>query len=363
MSGGVIPLFRPSVTDAEIAAVTDTLRSGWWGEGPRVAQFEAAFAGYTGAAHAVAVSSCSAALQLALEAMGVTGGEVIVPALTFVSTGLAALRNGCRVVFADIDEDTLCIDWQDAGRKTTPQTQAVIPVWYGGTVTLPVPWRSSWRIIEDCAHAAGSAAAGGLGDAACWSFHAVKNLACGDGGMVTTEDPELAARVRALRWCGIDKSTWARDQGRYGWDYDIPGPGWKYHMNDLAASLGLAQLARLDEMNEARRRLVRAYIEELKAIGWLRLPEYRELCSWHLFAVRVGARDAFVDHMLASGVSAGVHYKPLTHYPWFGTDPASLPVTERAWRTLVTLPLYPDMTQAEQEQVIAAVRAFRPPVG
>ena len=365
----VIPLFRPSVTDAEVQAVTAALRSGWWAEGPRVAAFESAFAAYAGAGHAVAVSSCTAALQLTLEAMGITGGEVIVPALTFVSTGLAALRNGCRIVFADIDEDTLCLDWKDAGALAGDRTRAVIPVWYGGRVAAPPatgPFASlGIPAVEDCAHAAGSAGAGRQGHAACWSFHAVKNLACGDGGMVTTDDGDLAARVRALRWCGIDRSTWERDQGRYGWDYDIPRPGWKYHMNDLTAALGLAQLARLDEMNEARRRLVRAYLEELKDLGWLRLPEYREDCSWHLFAVRMVAdeRDRFIDHMLSREVSAGVHYKPLTHYEWFGADPASLPVTERVWRTLVTLPLFPDMTQAEQEQVIAAVRSFRPGKG
>jgi perosamine synthetase len=306
------------------------------------------------------------ALQLTLEAMGVTGGEVIVPALTFVSTGLAALRNGCRVIFADIDEDTLCLDWADVAAKRTPRTRAVIPVWYAGRKSLP--WVQHYaalrglRIIEDCAHAAGTPGAGLAGDAGCWSFHAVKNLACGDGGMVTTDDGDLAAKVRALRWCGIDKSTWARDQGRYGWDYDIPVPGWKAHMNDLAAAIGLVQLARLEEMNEARRRLARAYLAELKDLDWLRLPEYQENCSWHLLAVRTAARDALVDHLLAAGVSAGVHYKPLNAYPWFGARQI-LPVTDRVWRTLVTLPLFPDMTQAEQEQVIEAVRSFRPPRG
>ena len=360
----MIPLFRPSVTGAEVQAVTDVLESGWWGEGPKVAAFEAAFARYAGARHAVAVNSCTAALQLTLEAMGVTGGEVIVPALTFVSTGLAALRNGCRVVFADVDEDTLCLDWDDVAAEVTEQTRAVIPVWYGGRITLPsgrvADALRGVPVVEDCAHAAGTPAAGWLGDAACWSFHAVKNLACGDGGMVTTDDEELAAKIRALRWCGIDKNTWIRDQGRYGWDYDIPAPGWKYHMNDLAAAIGLAQLGRLDVMNDSRRRLVRQYLEELKDLEWLRLPEYRENSSWHLLAVRVDARDAFVDHMLAAGVSAGVHYKPLNTYEWFGPR-QPLPVTDRVWKTLVTLPLYPDMTQAEQEQVIAAVRSFRPP--
>lgn len=358
----MIPLFRPSCTDAEVDAVTATLSSGWWGMGPKVAEFEAAFAAYTGTGHAVAMNSASAALQLTLEALVATGGEVIVPALTFVSTGLAALRNGSRVVFADVDEDTLCVDWDDVVAKRTAETRAAIPVWYGGTLAPPAGWSAELAglpVIEDCAHAAGTGGAGWMGDAACWSFHAVKNLACGDGGMVTTDDADLAAKLRALRWCGIDKSTWERDQGRYGWDYDIPEPGWKAHMNDLTASLGLAQLGRLDDMNESRRRLVRQYLEALKDLGWLRLPEYREGSASHLFVARVDDRDRFVDHMLSKGVSAGVHYKPLNTYPMFGPY-QPLPVTDRVWKTLVTLPLFPDMTDGEHEQVVAAVRSFRP---
>lgn len=360
---GMIPLFRPSCTDAEVEAVTAALRSGWWGMGPRVAEFEREFAAYVGAEHAVAVNSASAALQLALEGLGITGGSVIMPALTFVSTGLAALRNGCRVIFADIDEDTLCINWADAVVKAVTDTRALIPVWYGGTVNRQATphWWPHIPVIEDCAHAAGSARAGQIGDAACWSFHAVKNLAAGDGGMITTSDPDLAARLRALRWCGIDRSTWERDQGRYGWDYDIPQPGWKAHMNDLTAALGLAQLARLDDMNAQRRKLACRYADELGSLGWLRLPQVDDESANHLFVVRVdaGDRDRFIRHMLDSGVSAGVHYKPLTAYPMFGPR-QELPVTDRVWKTLVTLPLFPDMTGAEHGQVVAAVKRFRP---
>jgi dTDP-4-amino-4,6-dideoxygalactose transaminase len=184
-------------------------------------------------------------------------------------------------------------------------------------------------------------------------------LACGDGGMVTTNDSGLASRLRALRWCGIDRSTWERDRGRYGWDYDITAPGHKAHMNDLTAALGLAQLERLDEMNKARHRLVARYLDELGGIPWLRLPPWRDGSAWHLFAVRVAERDRFVSHMLASGVSAGVHYKPLHSYPVFGPR-QDLPVTDRVWQTLVTLPLFPDLTDAEQEQVVSAVRSFAP---
>lgn len=369
----MIPLFRPSCTDAEVEAVTAALRSGWWGLGPRVAELEAEFAAFAGARHAIAVSSATAALELSLDVLDAgPGDEVIVPALTFASTGLVPLRAGCRVVLADVEERTLCLDWADVVRKASDATRAVIPVWYGGTVAPPPRWPHGallhpaigWAdVIEDCAHAAGSAGAGRQGLLACWSFHAVKNIAAGDGGMITTDDGTLAARLRRLRWLGIDRSTWEREQrpAGYGWDYDIPEPGRKAHMNDLTAALALAQLRRLDELNESRRLRVRQYLEELKGLGWLRLPEYREGSSWHLFVVRVPAeaRDRLIACLLASGVSAGMHYKPLNNYAAFGPR-QDLPVTDRVWRELVTLPLFPDMTSSEQDQVVAAVKAFRP---
>jgi perosamine synthetase len=366
----LIPLFRPSCSDLEIKYVNDVLLSGWWGLGPKTEEFEEKFARFTGTRYAIATSSASIALQLALKALDVRG-EVIIPALTFVSTGLAALHNGNDVVFADIREDTLNMDWQDVtAQRRTARTGAVIPVWYGGNVNFMPAWKASnIKFIEDCAHAAGSKSAGRQGHAACWSFHAVKNLATGDGGMITTSDAETASKLRRLRWCGINRSTWDRDQGKYGWDYDVAEAGHKGHMNDITAALGLAQLERLDELNLARRNVVSKYLDLMQGLDWLQVPsltgnrldfEYR---SWHLFVVRVPApvRDRFIDHMLANGVSAGVHYKPLNEYPIFGPK-QPLPVTDRVWRTLVTLPLYPDLTESDTDKVIAAVRSFNPAI-
>ena len=316
--------------------------------GPVVEELEEQFAKYTGSRHAVAVSNCTAALQIACETLGVRDGEVIMPALTFAATGLSVLHSGGKVVLADIDEDTLCIDWDDVKSKETQRTAAIIPVWYGGTVNSPRSFPSGW-IIEDCAHAAGNMLAGQIGDVACWSFNAVKNLASGDGGMITTPDGELAARLRRLRRFGID---------RKGWDYDIPEPGWKADMNDITAAIALAQLQRLGEMNELRRKIVLTYIKELSDLDWLRLPEWDESSSWHMFVARTEHRGNLIIHMYSRGVSAGVHYKPLNLHRIFG-EHKPLPVTDRVWKTLITFPLYPDMTDDDLGQVIDAVRSFR----
>ena len=343
----MIPLFKPSCSDLEIQNVTRVLRSGFWSMGPVVEELEEQFAKYTGSRHAVAVSNCTAALQIACETLGVRDGEVIMPALTFAATGLSVLHSGGKVVLADIDEDTLCIDWDDVKSKETQRTAAIIPVWYGGTVNSPRSFPSGW-IIEDCAHAAGNMLAGQIGDVACWSFNAVKNLASGDGGMITTPDGELAARLRRLRRFGID---------RKGWDYSIPDPGWKADMNDITAAIALAQLQRLDEMNELRRKIVLTYMKEFSDLDWLRLPEWDENSSWHMFVARTQHRDSLITHMYSRGVSAGVHYKPLNLHRIFG-EHKKLPVTDRVWKTLVTFPLYPDMTDDDLGQVIDAVRSF-----
>lgn len=358
----MIPLFRPSCSDREIERVTRVLRSGWWRLGPETEELERKFREFAGTRHAVAVNSATMGLQLTCEALRVRGGEIIMPALTFAATGLAAVHNGCRIVFADINENTLCMDWDDAAAKITPHTRAVIPVWYGGTVIMPSPaWQSrplefDIPVIEDCAHAAGSSLAGHLGFAACWSFETVKNIAAGDGGMVTTNSSELAARLRRSRWFGIDRSTWDRSGQAYSWDYDIPSAGWKANMNDITAAIALAQLERLDEMNKARKMVALRYLDELKDLEWLRLPSWREDSAWHLFAVRTENRDDLIRHMQVNGVSAGVHYRPLNTYEAFGRQ--ELPVTDRVWKTLVTLPLFTDMTEDEVTQVIQVVRSW-----
>lgn len=371
----MIPLFRPMLTgDAESAAVTRVLRSHWWALGPETEKFEEEFAAYTGTRYAVAVNSGTMALKLAARAMDLTDGLVVVPALTFISTALVMQQLSNKVVFADIDEDTLCLDWDEVLYKLRSQhahqgPRGVVPVWYGGHVQHAPNLPAVTHVLEDCAHAAGSVLAGKIGRAAAWSFQAVKNLATGDGGMVTTDDEHIAREVRRMRWLGIDRTTWDRDKDSrvgYGWDYDISAlDGEKAHMNDIQAAIGRVQLAGLDVRNSLRRFIANTYRNYLKDLDWLELPPVRRDESSHLFVVRVKEcdRDRFIQHMIRNDVSAGVHYKPLTHYkdksgePLFGLQD-KLPVTERVWKTLVTLPLFPDMTNAEVDQVITAVRAF-----
>lgn len=360
----MIPLLKPSVSDKEIEYLTETLKGGWWGLGPKTEEFEQRFATHVGVQYAVGVNSATAALDLALRAHDVKDGEIIVPALTFVSTGLVGLYNNCKVIFADIKEDTLCIDWEDVRKKVTPNTKAIIPVHYAGRYTKAPIWVNDALhqlpmplIIEDAAHAAGNPHVGKF-NTACWSFHAVKNLATGDGGMVTTNDRQIYEKLLKLRWVGIDRTTWERAQKKYGWDYSIESIGFKSHMNDLTASLGLAQLERLEDMNNKRKVLVFRYMHELQDVKWLKLPKYDPYSSWHLFVVQVdGDRDKFIDHMLAKGVSAGVHYKPLTEYKIF--DKIPLPVTDRVWKKIVTLPLFADMTDAEFIQIINAIKSYK----
>jgi dTDP-4-amino-4,6-dideoxygalactose transaminase len=363
----VIPLFKPSCSGLEVEMVTKTLRSGWWSQGAVTEKLEWQFARYTGIPYALTTSSGTSALEIAARALGLGTAAVIVPALTFVSTAQSMLHAGANVVYADVKPDTLTIDWdsvRDIRRKSTTfqRNWGVVSVWYGGHVDeIPDDIKARFTVIEDCAHAAGSENAGRQGDAAAWSFHAVKNLAAGDGGMITYHDDELTDTIKQLRWCGIDRSTFERDNAKgYGWDYDIPQDGLKAHMNDITASLALAQLYRLNYLNYRRWLKVNAY-HELLDNPLLKLPGSSPFHSNHLFVVRVasGLRDKFIDHMRENGVSVGVHYKPLYYYKSLRAEYDYLPVTDRVWREIATLPLYPDLTGSEQDQVIEAANSFR----
>ena len=351
----MIPLLRPQMGEEEVQAIREVVYSGWIGMGPKVEEFEAAFARFTGKKYAVALNSCTAALHLALEALDVgPGDEVVCPALTFISTALAARYCGAEPCFADVEPASLCMDPRDALAKITERTKAVVPVHFAGAYAPHHPYPPK-MVVEDCAHLGGGQP--GKGRLQCWSFHAVKNIACGDGGMVTTDELELAEKVRRLRWCGINRSTWDRSRRRYGWDYDIQEVGYKCHMNDLQAALGLVQLSRVAAMNARRAQIAAEYLRLLADVDWLTLPSTQNQ-TWHLFVIRTADRDRFVDYLLARGISAGVHYKPLTHYPIFENVP--LPVTDAVWPTLVTLPCHPALTDAEGEYIIETVRAFDP---
>lgn len=354
--GKLIPLFQPYSTRETEANVKRVLRSGWWTMGKEVEIFEQEFAEYVGSSYAVAVNSGTAALHLAVLATIDSPGEVIVPALTFASTALAPLYAGHKIVFADSTED-LNIDWIDVSTKINNKTKAIIPVHYAGRDALiGRNWQADIPIIEDSAHATGTKWSRNL-NIACWSFHAVKNLPAGDGGMITTDDIKIAERLKKLRWCGIDKSTYERENKGYNWKYNIKEIGYKYHMNDLIAAIGRAQLLKVDEDNRERQRVALAYIYGLAGVPWLKLPTYDENMSWHLFVIRVNDRDQFINYMLDNNISVGVHYRPLNQYDIF--PDAKLPYIDQAWKDMVTLPIYPNLTMQDQQYIINTINKFK----
>lgn len=345
----MIPLLKPSCTEIELTAVNDVLRSGWWGHGPKCEQFEREIALYHGYKYAVTVNSATAALHLSLIAAGVgSGDEVIVPALTFVSTALAVLYVGATPVFADIDPYSLCMSQWSVNSLITERTKAIIPVDFAG---YPAHIASDLPIIQDAAHATGGLM---YGDFVCLSFHPVKNLATGDGGAILTNSKEAYERMKALRWCGIDKSTHDRTGKRYSWDYNINELGYKCHWNDIQAAIGVAQLRRISELLHHRREIATIYYSILH--GHCELPCTHTFHTWHLYTIRVNAahRNDIIDALAAQGISAGVHYKPITMYPMFEAD--TPPITAREWQRLVSLPMYYDLSIKDAKKVAYAVR-------
>lgn len=344
----MIQLFKPHVSPEAIQSVTDVLRSGWIGLGPKTEEFEVAFAKYVGARHAVAVNSATAALHLALVAAGVwEGDEVLTTSLTFVSTNEVILHQRAVPVFVDVDDSTLSIDLEKAEKLVGPRTKAMMVVHYGGnpadlTAAYAFAARHKIKVIEDAAHACGASFMGqkvGSFGTTCFSFHAVKNLPAGDGGMVTTNDDDEAAHYRRLRWLGISKTTFDRTAGGYKWQYDVPHLGFKCHMNDINAAIGLAHLKRLDEWNERRRQIARHYREHIDA----RFVRHTDgaVSANHLCAIRVPDRDSVIRRLREVGVEAGVHYAPNHRYGAFSKAKlGDLSVTERAYSELLSLPLH-----------------------
>ncbi len=368
----------PAIGEEEIAEVIASLRSGWLGTGPKVARFESDFAAYTGAPHAVAVSSCTAALHLSMLALRVRpGDEVVTTALTFAATVNAIIHAGATPVLADIDPLTMNLDPEAARAAVTPRTRAILPVHFAGRACdmgalVALRDERGLALIEDCAHAIETEYhgrhAGTFGDFGCFSFYVTKNVVTGEGGMVLAQREEDAARIKVLALHGMSKDAWKRFSDEGYRHYFVTECGYKYNMTDLQAALGIPQLARV-ERNRARREAIWERYQEAFAALPLTLPAPPEpgtRHAYHLYTVLVDeercgvARDDFLEAMTRSNIGVGVHYLSIPEHPYyrerFGWRVEDYPEARRVGRQTVSLPLSPGLADADVEDVIAAVR-------
>jgi len=372
-----LPFSRPSITREDIAAVSAVLESGWITTGAQCAELERAFAAYTGARHAVAMTSATAGLHLLLRALGIgPGDEVVTPSLTWASTPNLIVLAGATPVWVDVDVDTLMTTADRVEAALTDQTKLIIPVHYAGASLDLAPLRAlatrrGIPLIEDAAHVAGAAYAGerlGARGTSIFSLHPIKNFTTGEGGIVCTDSEELAARVRRLRFHGLGADTYQREtQGRAP-QAEVVEPGYKYNLPDMNAALGVSQLARLDEMNAKRTRLANRYRELLAGVAGvlpLASPSYDHVHSWHLFIVRIDPeragidRDAFMTALKERGIGTGLHFRAAHTHRYYVENyqpRAPLPNTEWNSARVCSLPLFPDMTPGDVDRVVAAIK-------
>lgn len=373
----LLPYGRQALTDEDIAAVVQVLRSDWLTTGPKVAEFEEAFARFVGATHAVSFSSGTAALHGAVFAAGIgPGDEVITSPLTFCATANCVLYQGATPVFADVTNDTLNLDLDDVRLRLSLHTKVILPVDYGGHPAdldefLALADRNGLTVIEDAAHALGARyrgrRVGSISHMTVFSFHPVKHLTTGEGGMVTTNDATHAWRLRMCRNHGIDSDARQR-QASGQWHYEMTALGYNYRLSDIACACGLSQLSRLDVNLERRRAIARQYADSLASLPGLRVPHTRPDAepAWHLYAVRVdpkvirSGRDEIFRALRAEGLGVNVHYIPVHLHPYyrqrFGDRSGRWPIAEQASQELISLPMFPAMSDDEVQDVVVAVR-------
>lgn len=372
-----IPFCRPTIEEEEIASVVESLRSGWITTGPKVQAFEKLFRDRLRVPHALALNSGTAGLHVLLAAMGLgAGDEVITVSMTWPSTCNDVELLGAKPVFVDVLPGTLLMDPADVERKITARTRAIIPVHYAGApadLDAIASVAGSIPVIDDAAHAVGTFYKGvevGAGrNPAIFSFHPIKNITTGEGGIVTTHDDGLAARMKLLRFHGVNKDSASRYAKAASPRYEVIEPGWKYNMLDLQAALGLEQMKKLERFNAARTELAARYHAAFASVPEIAappVPPYSHVHAWHLYIVQVDIdaltidRDGFMAEMGKLGIGVGLHFTPAHLHRFYrekyGIEAGSLPVTERAGERIVSLPLYPRLTHAEQDRVIAAVK-------
>lgn len=383
MTAPYVPFHRPSIGDEEIREVVDTLRSGWLTTGPRTARFEREFRDYIAAPHAIAASSATAGLHLALSALGIgPGDEVITTPMTFCATVHAILHVGAAPVLADIGRDGN-IDPEQVERRIGSRTRAIIPVHLAG---LPCDMEAIWamardrgiHVIEDAAHAAGAHYRGrpigagpteksGASDAVIFSFYATKNMTTGEGGMVACHRQPLADSIRMLALHGVSHDAWDRYTDDGDWHYDVLAHGFKYNLSDVQAALGIHQLHKLDESIQRRAAYARIYNDAFADMDELELPPDSAQCrhAWHLYILRLNLhritidRREFIRQLREKGVCASVHFIPIPFFRFFSRLHLPEHPCQRAanlYPRIVSLPLYPAMTEEQVHYVAAAVQ-------
>ncbi len=345
------------------------------GLGPKTQEFEKEVGKLIGAKNVIAVNSGTSALHIALEGAKFThniepGDEVIVPALTFASSVQSILMAGLKPVFCDIQEKNINVDPADIAKRITPKTKIIMPVHYAGEACdmddiMALAHENSLLVIEDAAHAFGSTyrgkPIGTIGDITCFSFDPIKNITCIEGGAVATEDDKLAETLRTMRIVGISKDTWSRYQGTRLWTYDVITPGFRYHMSDVNAAVGLTQLKRFYEYRDKKRWIVARYDAALENIPGLKtLGHNLEEIFPFMYVVKVegGKRDPLMRFLKEEAIETGIHYVPNHFHEFFGQTSLSLPVTEKIYHEILTLPLFYEMTDTQLERVIETIKKF-----
>jgi len=366
-----IPVQKPYLGKEELDAVGKVFESRWLGLGGQTKEFEDRLADFLGVRHVLAVNTGTSALHIALAALGIgPGDEVIVPSLTFIASAQAIAWTGATPVFCEVSEETLNMDVQDAIGRVTPKTKAFMPVHFGGEVCEMKPLlafaaRKGIRIVEDAAHAFGSSyegrKVGTLGDVTCFSFDPIKNITCGEGGAVALQDEALYEKMVPMRILGVDNDTWNRYRGERSWFYQVSSGGFRYHLPNFNAAVGLEQLKRMDLFCARKRAIVRSYDEVFGDLTELKLIRHDLKETFPFFyVIRVigGKRDALMRDLKENGIGSGVHYIPNHLQPLFVNQKTLLPVTEAIYEEILTLPLFYEMTGEDVSRVIAAVKTF-----
>ncbi|MEQ9865242.1 UDP-4-amino-4-deoxy-L-arabinose aminotransferase [Pectobacterium aroidearum] len=372
-----LPFSRPSMGEEEIAAVAEVLRSGWITTGPKCQQLEQAFCQQVGCRQAIAVSSATGGMHVTLMALGIgPGDEVITPSQTWVSTVNMITLLGAEPVMVDVDRHTLMVRPQDIEAAITPKTKAIIPVHYAGapadlTALRALSERYGIPLIEDAAHAVGTQYRDewiGARGTAIFSFHAIKNITCAEGGMVVTDDEALAERIRSLKFHGLGVDAFDRQrQGRKP-QAEVVTPGFKYNLADINAAIALVQLDKLPAINARRQQLAARYLTQLRSLPLqpLAVPDYPHLHAWHLFMVRVDetrcgiSRDGLMAALQTHGIGTGLHFRAVHTQKYYRERYPHLHLPETEWNSasLMTLPLFPDMQDNDVDRVVAALTSI-----